>query len=209
MDTLNERTLVYMIFRYGYVGLRTVSRSRKSPHRFYISRDKLEELEHKSEIIVKDICSFAIARRDIAAGTIRMEFTWLKGESDCVAGYQDTIILPYDKMTQYLHESKQQNELVVWKSLSMDDSAKQAKIIFKSGKDLHAALENGIIRRKLIRFLRDQFRWAYTEKIEMHDDFVPYSFFFREIRAGEPGISGGVILHGQEDMKNAYYLLHT
>lgn len=206
---MKERTLVYMIFRDDYVGLRTVSRSQKSPHRFYISRHKLEELEHKSEIIAKDIYSFAIVRRDIVAGTVRMEFTWLKGGSDCVAGYQDTIILPYDKMVQYLHESKQQNEPVVWKAFFMDDSVKQAKIIFKSRKNLYAALENGFIRRKLIRFLRDQFRWAYTEKIEMHDDFMPYSFFFRKIRAGEPGISGGVILHGQEDMKNAYYSLHT
>ena len=46
IDILKERTLVYMVFRDDYVGLRTISRTQKSPHRFYISRHKMEELVH-------------------------------------------------------------------------------------------------------------------------------------------------------------------
>lgn len=206
---LKERTLVYMVFRGDYVGLRTVSRSRKSPHRFYISQHKLEELEHRSETITQDIHSFAVLRRNTHAGTIEIEFTWLGTDGDGVSGYKDTIILPYDKMMECLHESMLQDKPVVWKTLSIDDSAEQAKVVFKSGKNLHAVLENSLIRRKLIRVLRDQFKWKYAEKIEFYDDFVPYSFNFREIRDGKIGISGGLILHGQEDMKTAYYSMHT
>lgn len=117
----------------------------------------------------------------------------------------EAITLPYGEMMECLRQSK----LFVWKTLSIDSSAKQSQIVFKSRKNLHAALANGIIRRKLIRFLRDQFRWAYAEKIEIYDDFMPYSFFFRETRGGETGLSGGIILHGQEDMKTAYYSMHT
>ena len=185
---MRKRTLVYMIFREDYVGLRTVSRSQKSPHRFYISRNKLEELEHKPEVIACDIHSFAVLRRDT---------------------YQDTIILPYDEMAEHLRESVSERKPIVWKALSVDDSVGQARIVFKSRKNLHAALGNGVIRRKLIRFLRDQFRWGNSEEIEIYDDFVPYSFFFREIKDGKAGISGGLILHGQEDMKKAYYSMHT
>ena len=194
---MKERTLVYMIFRDDYVGLRTVSRSKKSPHRFYISRHKLEELEHKSEVIANDIYSFAMLRRNAYAGTVEIAFTWLGSDGNSVSGYQDAITLPYGKMMECLHGSKP----YVWKALSIDNSMKQAKIVFKSRKNLHAALENGIIRRKLIRFLRDQFQWER--------DFMPYSFFFRETRDGEAGISGGIILHGQEDMETAYYSMHT
>ena len=43
---MTNRTLVYMIFRTDCISLRTVSRIRKSPHCFYISRSRLEELEH-------------------------------------------------------------------------------------------------------------------------------------------------------------------
>jgi len=209
MPFMKERTLVYMVFRDDYVGLRTVSRSRKSPQRFYISSCKLEELEQKSEVISQDIHSFAVLRRDACIGLLRIEFTWLQGDSNTLAGYQDAVILPYGRFMECLHESRVMNKPIVWKVLSIDNSVNQAKIIFKSRKNLHAALENGIIRRKLTRFLRDQFRWAYAEKIEVYDDFMPYSFYFREIRCGKPGICGGIILHGQADMKTAYYSMHT
>lgn len=205
INILKERTLVYITFRDDCIGLRTVSRSKKSPHRFYISRHKLEELEHKSEVIANDIHSFAILRRDAYAGTVEIAFTWLGSDGNRISGYQDAITLPYGKMMECLYESKP----VVWKALSIDNSVKQAKIVFKSKKNLHAALGNSAIRRKLIRFLRDQFKWVYSEKIEIYDDFMPYSFFFRETRNGEVGISGGLILHGQEDMETAYYSMHT
>ena len=202
---MKDRTLVYMTFRDSTVSLRTVSRSRKSPHRFYIPCQELEGLEAGSTALVQDIHSFAMLRRDAHAGTVEVTFTWLEGNGNGVSGYQESITLPYGKMMECLHQSKP----FVWKTLSIDSSAKQAQIVFKSRKNLHAALANGVIRRKLIRFLRDQFRWAYVEKIEIYDDFMPYSFFFRETRGGETGLSGGIILHGQEDMKTAYYSMHT
>lgn len=202
---MKDRTLVYMTFRDSTVSLRTVSRSRKSPHRFYIPCQELEGLEAGSTALVQDIHSFAMLRRDAHAGTVEVAFTWLEGNGNGVSGYQEAITLPYGRMMECLRQSKP----FVWKTLSIDNSTKQSQIVFKSRKNLHAALANGVIRRKLIRFLRDQFRWAYAEKIEIYDDFMPYSFFFRETRGGETGLSGGIILHGQEDMKTAYYAMHT
>lgn len=202
---MKDRTLVYITFRDGTASLRTVSRSRKSPHRFYISCQELEGLETGSTILVQDIHSFAMLRRDAYAGTAEVAFTWLEGNGESVSGYQEAIALPYGRMMECLRQSKP----FVWKTLSIDNSTKQAQIVFKSRKNLHSALANGVIRRKLIRFLREQFRWDYAEKIEIYDDFVPYSFFFRETRGGEAGISGGIILHGQENMKTAYYSIHT
>ena len=160
---MKERTLVYMVFRDDYVGLRTISRTQKSPHRFYISRHKLEELVHKSEIVAYDIHSFAILRRNTYAGTLEIAFTWLGGDKNSLSGYQDTIILPYDEIVEHLHDSVSEREPVVCKALSIDDSMRQARFVFKSRKNLHAALENGVIRHKLIRFLRDQFRWCCLE----------------------------------------------
>ena len=108
---------------------------------------------------------------------------------------------------EHLRES-QQGEPVVWKTFSMV-LRRQPQIVFKSRRNLHAVLENAAIRRKLIRFLRDQFRWPYSEQIEFYDDFMPYNFIFKEIQAGEPVMTGGLILHGQEDLKKAYYSIHT
>lgn len=79
-NAMNNRILVSMIFRTDGINLRTVSRYRKSPHRFYILRHRLAELEHKSEIIVHDINSFAVLRRDTYARTIEIELTWLSSD---------------------------------------------------------------------------------------------------------------------------------
>ena len=66
-----------------------------------------------------------------------------------------------------------------------------------------------LVRKKLARFLRDHFQWTDADEIGFYRDFVPYSFLFREVCRGKPGIVGGVILHMQDDMKKAYYGLHT
>lgn len=207
---LKEKTFVSMVFRKIYICFHTVSRSRKSPHWFYISRDSLKELEYKSKVIVYDIRSFAVLRVDAHTGTIEIEITWLSGDEDHLSGYQDMLALPYEKMKECLRES-QQGEPVVWKTLSMGTHREQPhpRFVFNSRKNLHAVLENKIIRCKLIRFLRDQFQWPCSERIEFYDDFVPYSFTFKEIRENKPVMTGGLILHGQEDLKSAHYSIHT
>lgn len=207
---MGERTLVRAVIREKYVGLRTVSRSRRSPHRFYIPKHSLEELGYTSDnIIVHDIRSFAVLRRTVP-GNVEIEFTWLRDvEGNNVSGYQEIVTLPYDGLMEGLRESVRQGGPISWRALSLDDSAKRPRLVFNSRKNLKDALENSIVRRKLVRTLRDRFQWPYAECVEFYDDFVPYSFGFREIMDGEPGIVGGLILHGQEDMRNAYYSIHT
>lgn len=206
---MNDRTLVYMIFRVDCISLRTVSRSRKSPHRFYIPRSRLEELEHTPYMIVHDIHSFAVLRRDAYAGTIEIELTWLSGDGITVSGYKETIILPYEQMRAFLNKSTVEDKPVVWKTLSIDSSRKRPQLIFKCSKNLHAALTDNTIRRKLVRSLRDDFRWPRSERIEFYDDFVPYSFVFKEIMNGKSAMTGGLILHNQDDMQKAHYSIHT
>ena len=175
---------------------------------FGCGRDSLKELEHKRNVIVHDIRSFAVLRQNDHAGTVEIEISWLSGDEAYLSGYQDTLVLPYKKIKECLRES-QQGELVVLKTLSMDIFRRQPQLVFKSRRNLHAALDNALIRRKLIRFLRDQFRWPHAEQIEFYDDFMPYSFIFKEIRENKPVMTGGLILHGQEDLKNAHYSIHT
>ena len=117
-----NRTLVYMIFRTDCISLRTVNRSRKSPHRFYILRSRLEELEHTSKVIVQDIHSFAVLRWDHTSKTIEIELTWLSGDDYSVSGYKEMLILPYDKMNAFLNKSTLEDRPVVWKTLSVDKS---------------------------------------------------------------------------------------
>lgn len=206
---MNDRTLVSLIFRADSIALRTVSRSQKSPHHFYILRSRLEELEHIPYVIVHDIHSFAVLRRDTYAGTIEIEITWLSGNGITVSGYMEIIILPYDQMRAFLNKSVYEDRPIVWKTLSIDNSHRRPQLIFKSRENLHAALADSTIRRKLVRSLRDDFRWPRSERIEFYNDFLPYSFVFKEIRDGKPVMTGGLILHNQDDMQKAHYSIHT
>lgn len=206
---MNNRILVHATANKDCISLRTFSRSRRFSHWFYILRSSLSELEHKSEIIVHDIHSFAILHRDAIAGTIEIEFTWLSGDEYNVSGYKETVILPYDKLMAFVYNSTLEGDSVTWKALSIDNSGKCPPIVFKSRKNLHNVIANSTIRHKLVRFLRDEFNWPSAERIELYDDYIPYSFVFTEIKNGKPAINGGLILHGQDNMKKAYYSIHT
>ena len=95
------------------------------------------------------------------------------------------------------------------KTLSIDNSHKQPQLIFKSSKNLHAALTDSTIRRKLVRSLRDEFHWPQSERIEFYDNFLPYSFTFKEIMNGKSAMTGGLILHNQDDIQKSHYSIHT
>lgn len=193
---------------YG-IDIRTVSRSRKSPHRFYILRDALADLDHKPKIIVRDIRSFAVLCRNVCDGTLEIEFNWLNGNGHELMGWEETVVIPYEEFAAFVHNSTVESGPSEWKILSVDKSVRRPQIIFNSRRNLQKVLQNWIVRRKLVRFLRDGFCWPDAERIELFDDFLPYSFTFREIKNGKEALFGGLILHNQDDIGKAYYGIHT
>ncbi len=206
---MKGRTLVKLSADKNCVGFRTISRSGKSPMRFLISRNSLEKLEHEQSVIVTDIHSFAILRRNIPAGTLHIDFTWLHSSGEtCVAGHTETVTVPYDGMMAFIRSSAEEGGPSRWATLSIIEGG-QPRLVFYDVDGLRRCLENIKVRRKLLRFLRDRFQFSMADEIGFYHDFEPYSFYFREIKSGNTGIVGGLILHNQEDMENAYYSTHT
>jgi len=207
---LEDRNTLVKAYAEEYgIDIRTVSRSRKSPHRFYILRDALADLEHKKRIIVRDIRSFAVLFLNSYDSTLEIEFNWLNGNGYNLMGWEETVTLPYEEFAAFVHNSIVESGPKEWKTLSIDNSVRQPKLIFNSRRNFCAAIQNSIIRHKLVHFLRDGFRWPDTERIELCDDFMSYSFLFREIKNGKTALSGGLILHCQDDIKKSYYGIHT
>lgn len=204
---MQHRTLVKIIATKHCLIFRTISRERKSPHAFYILRDEFEELEDLLDpsATFNDICSFAELRRNIPKKTITIRFTWLSGSEEHLNGWVEAVTIPYENLIRLARRGA---EGEVWNVLSIAE-AKAPRLVFSAGKNIRAAAENKWVRRKLAKCLRDNFRWQESESIQFYDDLVPYSFSFREIRNGQPRICGGLILHGQENMKQAYYAVHT
>jgi len=206
---LNDRILVKVSANESSISFQTVTKKRKSPHRFYILRSELERLRREGSVITYDLHSFARLRYDPDKGVLPIRFIWLsasdRGE---FTGWEQTVRLPYDTLAEFAARSLVDGESKQWKALSLAER-RTPKLVFCSKENLHAAVSNKIVRSKLVRCLRDHFDWLSTDEIRIFNDFLPYSFFFQAYRAGCPGICGGLILHDHQDLGRAYYSMHT
>ena len=210
---MGQRTMVKLSASEDCVFLWTVSRGFRSPHRFSISARELQILEAKRHTIVSDIHSFAELRlgrsaKEQNADVLTVDFTWLSDSGGRrVVGREETLHLPYRQFQEKLEESRKLGGTGVG-MLSVDEK-RTPRIEFQSRKNLREVAERKVQRKKLGKFLNNHFSWKGSRRIVVYDDFVPYSFFFREERLNGNGICGGIILHGQEDFKKACYGMHT
>lgn len=210
---MGQRTMMKLSASENCVFIWTVSRGFRSPHRFGISNRELQNLEKERYAIVSDIRSFAELRlsrsgREENEDILDIDFTWLNDNGDRrVSGREETLHVPYGKFRETVEMSRQTGGAVVG-LLSMEGKP-APRIEFRSKKNLQAVTEIKVLRKKLGRFLDGHFAWKGSRRIVVYDDFEPYSFFFREERIGGTGICGGIILHGREDLRKAYYGMHT
>ncbi len=208
-----KRTMLKLTASEDSISLRTISRGFRSPHRFVVLETELQELEVKRHIISSDIRSFAEMRL-VKAGAgdnwdmLVIRFAWLSDSADGkLSGTEETLRFPWDVFRERIAESRSLEGATV-RLLSMKSQGNPA-IVFHSGRNLKAVAEKRTLRKKLGKFLSCHFAWKDSRKITVTDDFVPYSFFFREQRSNGAVICGGIILHNQQNLKKAYYGMHT
>ena len=192
------------------IAIRTVSARMKSPQLFYIAYDEMDCLQSEGRIISYDIHSFAKIWLD-GRDRVTFEFTWLTGHCHGrVDGCEQSVVLRWSKFQAFLDACRQPDGPKAFKALSLDARGDRPRLVFAGSREnLRAAIGDRRIRHKLGKALMDNFNWPDADEIHLANDFVPYSFIFREMRAGRPVMCGGLILHGQEDLSKAYYGLHT
>ena len=204
---MDNRTLVKVSAGENCIGFKTISRKRKSPRTFLVTRSTLARLAQEPEIITQDIHCFAALRLNIASRALSINFCWLKSSlNDRLNGWEETVTLPYDALMAFVDASAQEGSPKKWKILSLQTTM-APQIVFVDTEGLRKCLENRTVRRKLARALRDNFRGA--DRVELYRDFETYSFMYRSNRAGRSSIVGGLILHDQNDLKKAQYSVHT
>lgn len=187
----------------------TVSYNGKSPRKFFILREEADKIEKEGRLIVRDLNSFAdirVREESDRQKKVQLQIFWLESVGEDYKGKMERICIPYEKFQEAFQGG---NTLI--KCLELKES-KLPKIIFNSRKNLKEVVKHPKLRKKLGKFLSRHFLYPGTAKIVLYDDFVPYSFYFQEYRmenSSNPGIAGGVILHGQEDFATAQYGIHT
>lgn len=194
---------------YG-LDVRTVSARMKS-RRFWICYDAFDQLEEDGSVIRSDIHSFAKIRLDRKHDRLSIGFAWLEGHSfGRVDGWEQEVDLRWSKFRDFLDACRQPDGPKEFKAVSLGPRRDRPRLVFDGSRtNLRAAVADRRIRHKLGKVLMANFNWPDAEEIYLYNDFVPYSFFFREFRDGQPLMCGGLILHGQENMEKAYYGLHT
>ena len=207
---MDNRTLIKVFASENCIGFKTISRRKKSPRTFLVTRDMLARLEQEPEIITQDIYSFAALRLNAAARTLTINFSWLRRRYDCeLTGWEETVVLPYDALMAFVRDSAQEGGPAKWKHLSLRLTARP-KLVFHDRERLRECLANRMVRKKLSHALRDNFHYPYVERIEFYHDFEPYSFLFHEVKKGCDSVVGGLILHNhQGDLRTAAYSIHT
>ena len=207
----SKRTMVIATAGEYCIDFRTVSWWKKSPRRFVIVRERLENLCDEQTEIVSDIHCFAALRRSQATGLLTIDFTWLSGGfGGEVKGWEESVSIPYEPLLTFMRESAQEGGPEVWKHLSVCQTSRP-RLVFRAQERLRECVTNRVVRKKLSHALRDNFRYSSVERIEFYHDFAPYSFFFQETRRdGRAGVAGGFIFHNHDgDLSRGYYSVHT
>ena len=210
---MNDRTMVKVECRGEILFIRTVSWGRKSPSRFALLRREFQQLEQRPEshLVCSDCGSFASLR--LAKGTdgvqmLEIQFTWLQEEGrGSVRGWQESVRLPYGPFHAFAQAGENAND-AKWRQLSIPEKVTR-RYEFHSRKNLHQVVQMPRLRHKLGKTLEHHFQWRDAEKMCIYDDGAPYSFFFEEVTSWGPGVCGGIILHGAEDLAKAQYSVHT
>ena len=193
------------------IDVRTYAPRMASPHSFYIFYEELYRLESAGCILTSDIHSFAKIRIDKKHDRACFEITWLSGRcGGRVEGYEQYVYLRWSRFREFLDACRQPDGPKEFKAVSLGPRRDRPRLTFVGGrKNLKAAIADRHVRHKLGKALTANFNYPDADEIRIADDFVPYSFFFQEIRDDRAVMCGGLILHGQEDMAKAYYGLHT
>lgn len=208
---MTDRILFHACADENTINVRTVSARMKSPQRFYITYSEMDRLQQEGRIISSDIHSFAQIRLDEGHDLITFEFTWLSGSTQGhVSGEEQTVTLRWSRFLSFLQSCRHPDSPREFKAVSLDVQRVRPRLVFNGNREnLRAAISNPRIRHKLGKALVANFNWPDADEIHLYNDFVPYSFFFQEIRDGQARMCGGLILHDQDDPRRMAYSIHT
>lgn len=206
---MNDRIMVKVTATENCLYFRTIAWDRKSPREFCIPKTSILRLRRERYLVVNDIYCFAEIHREPDA-SVSIEFTWMKKDlyTGNVEGWSQIISLPLGPLLIFAERGGLEDNPKKWVVLSRKATF-SPRIVFVNTENLRKAVENLTVRHKLAKFLSQNFHYRYATEIRLYNDYFPYSFFFREMIGDMVGMCGGVILHGQDNLKKSEYSIHT
>lgn len=204
---------------HDYIDFQTVSLEYgHSPH-FLLSWHDFEALERGEDVIAVSLqrgdsaapCKAYFYRR-AWAGELAISFFWRderrikhsedgSEENECGSEH---IRLPYDDLYAFIREQSWSGAPSEWKCLALEDHS-QSRLVFVGKRNLRKCLSNKLIRKKLVRILRDYFCDPDVPQVNFYDRAVPYSFTFEDICNTAIRTVGAVTLLHADDLGKARF----
>ena len=204
---MDERVMIKLRASDDFIIIRVVIRDRYKRKEFYIHRDKFLSLKEEKSLTASD-GNFAVFHADEQRNELHIRFYWLNLSNEDFTGRLQTVLIPLSDTLEFVEKSASEFGPKTMCMLSKD-SRRRPRLIFQSRRRLAEVVANKQVRRKLVKVLQSHFNWPSSTEIRLYDDFVPYSFFFREFRGDQEGINGGLIFSGRNNMTTATYSVHT
>lgn len=202
-----------------YIDFQTISLEYgHSPH-FLLSWHDFELVDCGKDVIAESlqrgddtISCKAYFYRKAWAGELSVSFFWKDerrikysgdGSEDNEYG-SEHILLPYDDLYAFIREQSWGGAPSEWKCLSLEERL-QSRLVFVEKRNLRKCLSNQLIRKKLVRFLRDHFYDSDVPQVNFYDRAVPYSFVFRDMCDTAVRTVGAVTLLNADDPEKARF----
>ncbi len=202
-----ERTMVKLKHSGNCIGIRTISRTQKAPHWFYLTRRETAQLESQEAVIVRDLYSFADLHREPRTDILSIRFAWLTGDAGCgtMQALVEDIDLSWSAFFAFVHDLRSQSIAL----LSLPDPGKPRMDFTNASRTLRHVAADPTLRHKLSVALRDNFNWPKVHDITVYSDWGNTDFSFMSKKPnGEYGVCGGLLLH-QSEKRGPYYAVHT
>ena len=187
------KKLVKLAFRFNHIAI-TTGRHKE----FWLTIPS----EESDSILDRDGDYFLEARR--CEGYDYLRIFWLSPFGENVSGAVDELYFPEGKLFYAIFYGV---ETKLLGDTELPDAHPQ--IIYNGRKTMKNVAANKLFRHKFAKFMSCHFDWRNSKAIHLYDD-GKYSFYFEEeMKGGDRGICGGVILHNADDPAKAYYGMHT
>lgn len=204
---MSESIMVKLKASDDFIIFRVVTKDRYKRKEFYIRRSELLSLKTEGSISAYD-GNLAVLHADEGRDELSVRFYWFNLSNETFTGWMQTVLLPLTDTLCFAEKSVFESGEKAICTLAKNPN-RRPRLIFHSRKSLGKIAANKHLRRKLAKALSQNFNWPSSTEIHFYDDFVPYSFLFREINCDREGIVGGLILSGWKDMATATYSVHT
>lgn len=151
--------------------------------------------------------SYAVFRRTGFASAVDIDFFWINDCGGHLSGGKESFQLPYRELMSFVADSGLKDGPKECRLLSAAEVT--PRFVFMETERLSECISDKRIRRKLVRFLRDNFHWRDYEQVRFYNAVTPYSFIYEALSRRSGAVGGALVLCGQENRETAYFHNYT